>query len=424
MTSAPDPVALLRQGRIAEAEAESARRLLTNPADTGALTVAGISALRRGDPAGAREQLERAAQGASGDAELLFALARAREALGDVEGALSADEAAVAADPQQPVPRLHLAQALERRGEQLRALAQYGRALRDAQTSGQWLDAAGTPPELRPRVEHAVTTVREGRRSFLDQLLRPLTDKYGRSSLERVFAATRIYVGAQTPDYPDPRQRPSFFYIPALPTAPYFDRRVFPWITRYEARTAEIRRELLPLLGTRETRERVFHTDELEAANLRGADVAPNWDGYYFYRHGECRTENRAACPHTAEALDALPLIRIRDHGPEVMFSVFTAGTHLLPHRGVTNARAVSHLPLIVPPDCALSVGGEAHAWREGRALVFDDTYEHEAWNRSGQVRVVLIADIWNPYLSEVERAAVTDVIAAIGDLRIAGDSL
>jgi len=33
--------------------------------------------------------------------------------------------------------------------------------------------------------------------------------------------------------------------------------------------------------------------------------------------------------------------------------------------------------------------------------VFFDDTYEHEAWNRSGETRVVLILDCWNPYLTE-----------------------
>ena len=77
-----------------------------------------------------------------------------------------------------------------------------------------------------------------------------------------------------------------------------------------------------------------------------------------------------------------LPLVRIREHAPEVMFSVLTPGTHILPHRGVTNTRVVCHLPLVVPEDCALVVGGEQHEWREGEAVAFDDTYEHEAWNR------------------------------------------
>ena len=65
-----------------------------------------------------------------------------------------------------------------------------------------------------------------------------------------------------------------------------------------------------------------------------------------------------------------------------------------------------------------LQVGGEIHEWRKGRVVVFDDTFEHEAWNRSDQTRVVLIFDIWNPYLTEVERAAMSDLVPAIGDFR------
>ncbi len=113
----------------------------------------------------------------------------------------------------------------------------------------------------------------------------------------------------------------------------------------------------------------------------------------------------------------------MREHGPEVLFSVFTPGTHLLPHRGVTNTRLVGHLPLLVPEDCALSVGGELHAWHEGQVVVFDDTFEHEAWNRSKQTRVVLIFDLWNPYLTEAEQAAVTEIVETVGDFRKATES-
>jgi aspartate beta-hydroxylase len=71
-----------------------------------------------------------------------------------------------------------------------------------------------------------------------------------------------------------------------------------------------------------------------------------------------------------------------------------------------------------VPPDCALRVGGEEHRWSEGRCVFFDDTYDHEAWNRSAELRAVLIFDLWNPHLSQAECAAVGDLIAAIGDFR------
>jgi aspartate beta-hydroxylase len=50
--------------------------------------------------------------------------------------------------------------------------------------------------------------------------------------------------------------------------------------------------------------------------------------------------------------------------------------------------------------------------------VVFDDTYQHEAWNRSAETRVVLIFDVWNPFLTEAERAAISDVVGAIGDFR------
>ena len=122
-------------------------------------------------------------------------------------------------------------------------------------------------------------------------------------------------------------------------------------------------------------------------------------------------------------AIDRLPLTHVREHGPEVLYSVFTPGTHLLPHRGVTNTRLVGHLPLIIPEKCALNVGGELHEWREGRVVVFDDTYEHEAWNRSDRTRVVMIFDVWNPHLTPVEREAVADLVAAIGDFRKAVDA-
>jgi aspartate beta-hydroxylase len=236
--------------------------------------------------------------------------------------------------------------------------------------------------------------------------------------MARVEKCLRIYLGEERATFPDARQQPTFLYFPDLPTSPYLDRTVCPWIEGFEAQTETIRRELLQLLPSEHGRERVFTATDVEQQNLRGVGQPPSWNGYYFYRHGVRRDDNCASCPATAAAVDALPLSRVPEHGPEVLFSVFTAGTHLLPHRGVTNTRVVAHLPLVVPADCALNVGGEVHAWKEGRVVVFDDTYEHEAWNRSQETRVVLILDLWNPYLTAAEQAAVADLVQAIGDFR------
>lgn len=187
----------------------------------------------------------------------------------------------------------------------------------------------------------------------------------------------------------------------------------------FESRTAQIRAELDALMA----QERAFEpflgntTPEQVADKLAATrDAPPAWDAFFFYRHGQRYEDNCRRCPLTAQVLDGLPLVRIREHAPEICFSMLTPGSHILPHTGVTNTRIVCHLPLIVPEDCAIVVAGETHAWREGRAVMFDDTFEHEAWNRSAKTRVVLLMDLWNPHLTAAERDAITTLVGAVGD--------
>ena len=86
--------------------------------------------------------------------------------------------------------------------------------------------------------------------------------------------------------------------------------------------------------------------------------------------------------------------------------------TKIPPHVGVSNARLVCHLPLIVPAGCWFRVGGETREWKVGEAFVFDDTIEHEAMNPTDELRVVFIFDAWHPDLGEVEREAVAALIS------------
>jgi aspartyl/asparaginyl beta-hydroxylase (cupin superfamily) len=97
------------------------------------------------------------------------------------------------------------------------------------------------------------------------------------------------------------------------------------------------------------------------------------------------------------------------------MFSLLAPQTRIPPHTGAANTRLVCHLPLIVPPKCGFRVGETTREWRVGEAFVFDDTIEHEAWNDSDELRVVLIIDLWAPALNEAERTAVASVIGAAG---------
>jgi aspartate beta-hydroxylase len=418
MTSVVEARDLFQQGRYAEAERAFERVLEHSPNELQALNVVGMAALRSGQVARALALLEHAAGIFPQDAVTWHHLGRAQHASGNENAATEAFRTAVRLSPEFHLARLHLAQALQRSGDARGALVQYARALRDAQKQGRWVDAASTPAGLRPLVEQAALFVRHEQHALFEDLFDPIAARYGRDSMRRVETALRVLLKEEKAVPADPRQSPSFLFFPGLPTAPYVDRSVFPWIEALEARTEAIRAELHALLASERGPERVFTSTELEKQNLRGLDTAPSWRGYYFWRHGEPREDNCAQCPTTCTALDGLPLSRIRGHGPEVLFSVFTPGTHLLPHRGVTNTRLVAHLPLVVPDNCALSVGGEIHEWRPGNVVVFDDTYEHEAWNRSARTRVVLIFDVWNPWLIEAERAAITALVEAWGDLR------
>jgi aspartate beta-hydroxylase len=418
MTETTQARKFLESGRVSEAERAYAQVLEADPRNVEALNVLALSALRAGQTRRALELLDRAVVAAPKDPTSRHHLGRAYETAPDLAKAAEAHAEAVRLEPAFYIARLHLASCLDRLRSREQALVQYKRALDDAQGQGRWLNSDTTPAVLRPLVMQAVAAVRNGTRQLFDTLFAPLRAKHGRESLQRVDRCVRIYLNEEPPVYPDPRQRPSFLLFPGLPTSAYIERSALTWIEALEAQTPAILAELQALLPSAAGRERVFESEALEAQNLRGLEVAPSWNGYYFYRHGERREENCQSCPATARALDGLPLSRVREHGPEVLFSVFTTGTHLLPHRGVTNTRVVGHLPLLVPEDCALSVGGEVHVWRPGEVVVFDDTYEHEAWNRSPRTRVVLIFDTWNPYLTEAERAAVTDLVAAIGDFR------
>jgi aspartate beta-hydroxylase len=422
MTSISEPLQLLREGRLAEAERAYERVLERSPNDLQALNIVALAALRSGRPRRALDLLGRAIKVDDRDAPTQFHLARAHEAVGDLAAALAAYECALRLKPEFHLARLHRAAALERAGESRAALVNFARALREAQHEGRWTSSATTPQALRALVEHAARTVRNGRHELFFGLLEPLAQRFGRESLTRVERCLRIHLVEEPAEYPDARQQPTFLYFPGLSARPYLDRSLFPWIAALEAQTGVIRDELLGVLGSDAGRERVFTSDALEQQNLRGLAEPPSWTGYYFYRHGERREGNCAGCPQTIRALDALPLARVPAHAPEVLFSVFTPGTQLLAHRGVTNTRLVGHLPLIVPENCALSVGGEVHEWQEGRVVVFDDTYEHEAWNRSSRTRVVLIFDLWHPGLTEVERLAVSELVVALGEFRLQMD--
>jgi aspartyl/asparaginyl beta-hydroxylase (cupin superfamily) len=141
---------------------------------------------------------------------------------------------------------------------------------------------------------------------------------------------------------------------------------------------------------------------------------SPRWSAFHLYEMGARVEANAARCPRTMELLGEVPQPQMKGRMPSAMFSLLKPKTRIPAHTGVTNVRLVTHLPLIVPDGCGFRVGNEVRQWVPGKAWVFDDTIEHEAWNDSDQLRVVLIFDTWHPHLTAAERAMVKAVAEAM----------
>ena len=114
-------------------------------------------------------------------------------------------------------------------------------------------------------------------------------------------------------------------------------------------------------------------------------------------------------------ALAAAPIPHIPGRSPSILFSQLRPGSRIPPHHGFVNTRLICHLPLVVPPGCGFRVGNETRQWQEGKAWLFDDTIEHEAWNTSDRTRVILLFEVWRPELTAAEQAQVTALFEAIG---------
>ncbi len=356
-----------------------------------------------GDAPGARARLEALAAAGWQHAYLSLGLAYTRRDLGDFAGATSAADAVLAEEPTSVPAMIIKGDALAGRGAHRQAVAHYAAALKLPLPP----DAA---PGLRSELTRAAAVVKEhalGVAKRIDAELERsgvLADAPARfrQSLAIMRGERRVYA-----------QRPLRYFYPGLPTVEFFDRRDFAWVPALEASVDAIREEAERVLADR-SRLRPYVED---AGGPRVADVdiagSRSWTAFFLCQSGTVIEENAALCPRTMAALEGVPLARAEGATPSILFSVLEPGAQIPPHNGMVNTRLICHLPVIVPAGCTLRVGAEQRDWRYGETLVFDDTIEHEAWNRSAETRVVLLFDIWRPELDQAERRAVSAFLAA-----------
>jgi Aspartyl/Asparaginyl beta-hydroxylase/Domain of unknown function (DUF6817) len=177
---------------------------------------------------------------------------------------------------------------------------------------------------------------------------------------------------------------------PDLDSDPWYDPSDFPPAQYLESHSEEIRDEILALDPAR------FHP---ESERIRRTG---DWDVLFLYERGRRHDDVCDACPVTARGIEAHDTMRTA--AGLIYVSRMRPGTHIHAHRGPTNLRLRCHLGIKVPDgECAIRVADETRRWEEGRCLVFDDHFEHEAWNHTDDERIVLIVDLWHPGLSPAE---------------------
>jgi len=375
-------------------------------------------ALRRGQAAAAVSLLESALRLAPGHPQLNIDLAIALANADDFPAAISSLEATLGTTPDNSPAWLLLGQLRDSTGDRAGALKAWYQAITRAQRAGFWKDRETTPVHLLDAVIDAIAAVRQGRRELFFAVLDTARQQFGAKAVTRVERALTGYLGEWDSTPADPRQRPKFFFFPDLPNPPYHDPALQPWAGQLLAAFPQIRADALRVLNEDRRLPNFIPADARVEDYVSGAGAAPSWEAFFFYRRGTRFAANHERCPATSAALESIELCRIADQAPEILFSILKPGSHINPHHGVSNVRLVMHLPLSVPHSCALNlVGHGEHHWQEGRLVMFDDTYLHEAWNRSDETRIVLLMDCWNPHLTAPEKIAVKELIEMISGL-------
>ena len=369
------------------------------PDHPGALNSLGTQALERGDAVAAADLFARAAGSDPQAPPLWLNLAKAKRMLGNDEAERAALEQALAIDQTYLMALIRLAELHERRGEMGAATDHWNVVL------GLCSQIPDPTPELNAMIAHARGFIAKQQQTLaaaLDPNLAEALDAASERDRRRAAAAVDLVLGRRTIF----TSQCHGFHYPFLPADEFFDREHFPWLAKLESATPTIREELKAILASPDPGLAPYiEMPPGTPTNLwSDLDHSPDWSALHLWRDGERIDAVCEQAPRTAELVASLPLAHIPGRAPAVFFSILKAGKMIPPHTGVTNVRAIVHLPLIVPDGCGFRVGGETRQWREGEAFAFDDTIEHEAWNRSDQDRAVLILDCWNPHLSEDEQ--------------------
>lgn len=328
--------------------------------------------------------------------------------LGDFSSSIRALDEALALQPYDFMALLAKAAMLEKLGHQKAAVEIYANALKIAPPPG------AAPPAVTAQIEYAARLVEQhavSLRDYLQAEVAGLREGMDDATRERFDEGLDIYAGLKKP----PKQQPLLLNYPRLPVIPFYDRTLFPWLSELEAATQIMLQELEAFLaqGMEDFAPYIAFPKGAPVNQWEKLNHSRDWSSLFLWKDGVRQDAICARFPRTAQILESLPMARQDGFAPTAVFSALQPHTHIPPHTGSSNVRLLAHLPLILPGPARFRVGNSTKDWRMGQAWVFDDTIEHEAWNDADEMRVILIFDVWNPYLTDQEKTLITAMMKA-----------
>lgn len=168
----------------------------------------------------------------------------------------------------------------------------------------------------------------------------------------------------------------------------YIDVAEFPELAPLKQHWQEIRDEAMALAEGGQIRAAIGHTDLGFNSFFR-----TGWKRFYLTWYGRELPSAQQSCPKTLALLKQIPAIKA------AMFASLPPGATLVRHRDPYAGSLRYHLGLVTPNDagCFIEVDGQRYHWKDGEAVMFDETFIHHAANTTQQQRVVLFCDVERP---------------------------
>lgn len=148
------------------------------------------------------------------------------------------------------------------------------------------------------------------------------------------------------------------------------------------------------------------------------------WKRFYLKWYGDFFPSAKDLCPKTVELVRSIGSINA------ALFTLMPGKSKLGEHRDPFAGSLRYHLGLVTPNNdaCRIYIDGTPYSWRDGQAILFDETYVHSVNNDTDQDRIILFCDvarpIGNPLIRAINRFVTNHIVKITATQNTAGEKV